>query len=46
MIKIVDSYGNSTAITENTGYSTGPHIHYEVLADGQNIDPFYVLKNK
>ena len=23
-----------------------PHIHYEVLADGQNIDPFYVLKNK
>ncbi len=30
----------------STGYSTGPHLHYEVLADGGNVDPFYVLKRK
>lgn len=30
----------------STGYSTGPHLHYEVLADGQNVDPFYVLKER
>ena len=38
--------GEIIGFVGSTGYSTGPHIHYEVLADGQNIDPFYVLKNK
>lgn len=36
--------GEIIGFVGSTGYSTGPHIHYEVLADGQNIDPFYVLK--
>mgnify|MGYP001056741853 FL=1 len=38
--------GEIIGFVGSTGYSTGPHVHYEVLADGQNIDPFYVLKNK
>lgn len=36
--------GEIIGFVGSTGYSTGPHLHYEVLADGQNIDPFYILK--
>ena len=38
--------GEIIGFVGSTGYSTGPHLHYEVLADGQTIDPFYVVKNK
>lgn len=38
--------GEIIGFVGSTGYSTGPHVHYEVLADGQTIDPFYVLKGK
>lgn len=38
--------GEIIGFVGSTGYSTGPHVHYEVLANGQNIDPFYVLKNR
>ncbi len=38
--------GEIIGFVGSTGYSTGPHLHYEVLADGQNIDPFYVLQGK
>lgn len=36
--------GEIIGFVGSTGYSTGPHLHYEVLADGQTIDPFYVVK--
>lgn len=36
--------GEIIGFVGSSGYSTGPHVHYEVLADGQNIDPGYVLK--
>ncbi len=38
--------GEIIGFVGSTGYSTGPHLHYEVLADGQQVDPFYVLKTK
>lgn len=38
--------GEIIGFVGSTGYSTGPHLHYEVLADGQNVDPFYVLKQR
>ena len=36
--------GEIIGFVGSSGYSTGPHLHYEVLADGQNIDPFYVMR--
>lgn len=36
--------GEIIGFAGSTGYSTGPHVHFEVLADGQNIDPFYIVK--
>lgn len=31
------------AISNNTGRSTGPHLHYEVYLDNQSVDPECVL---
>lgn len=36
--------GEIIGFVGSTGYSTGPHLHYEVIADGQTIDPFFVVK--
>ena len=31
--------GHKIGTVGSTGYSTGPHLHYEVLKDGENLDP-------
>lgn len=36
--------GEIIGFVGNTGYSTGPHLHFEVLSDGQAIDPFFIAK--
>lgn len=36
--------GDTVATVGNTGRSTGPHLHYEVLLEGRQVDPMaYVL---
>lgn len=38
--------GDVIGFAGSSGYSTGPHIHFEVLVDGQFVDPMYVLGGK
>jgi murein DD-endopeptidase MepM/ murein hydrolase activator NlpD len=35
--------GQVVARVGNTGFSTGPHLHFEVLRDGENVDPAELL---
>lgn len=30
----------------NTGYSTGPHLHYEILKNGKHLNPYKFIINK
>lgn len=40
------SVGQAIGEVGNTGRSTGPHLHYEVLYDGVNLDPMVFIKAK
>lgn len=39
--------GQTVALVGNTGRSTAPHLHYEVLKNGKNVDParFLLIQN-
>ena len=36
------SQGDLVGFVGSTGWATGPHLHYEFLVDGTNVDPLKV----
>ena len=39
--------GQTIALVGNTGHSTAPHLHYEVIRNGKNVNPLeFILSDK
>ncbi|MFO7897246.1 MAG: M23 family metallopeptidase [Candidatus Cloacimonadales bacterium] len=36
--------GQTIALSGNSGNSTAPHLHFEIMVDGANVDPGTILK--